>query len=64
MRVSELIPRPKSKFIVVECPDCGGETTTFNKASITVKCLFCGRELVRPTGGKSEITGKVKRVLE
>ncbi len=58
-----LIPMPKSKFILVKCPDCGNEQVTFDHASMVVRCLVCGRELVRPTGGKAEILGiKVKEL--
>jgi small subunit ribosomal protein S27e len=58
-----LTPMPKTKFIKIECPDCGNEQVTFSHASIVVKCNICGRELVRPTGGKAKIlTEKIKEV--
>lgn len=59
-----LIPEPKSRFIVVSCPDCGNEQITFDRASTVVRCLVCNRVLVRPTGGKAIIEGKLVRVLE
>uniref|UniRef100_A0A7C4FF70 Small ribosomal subunit protein eS27 n=1 Tax=Thermofilum pendens TaxID=2269 RepID=A0A7C4FF70_THEPE len=58
-----LIPRPKSVFIKVRCPDCGNEQVTFSHASIEVKCLKCGKALVQPSGGKAVILAEVLEVL-
>jgi small subunit ribosomal protein S27e len=58
-----LIPEPKSRFIVVSCPDCGNEQISFDRASTVVKCNICGRVLIEPTGGKANIKGKVVKVL-
>ena len=57
------IPEPRSRFILISCPDCGNEQITFDRASTTVKCNVCGRILVEPSGGKAKIEGKVIRVL-
>ncbi|MEM2137016.1 MAG: 30S ribosomal protein S27e [Candidatus Methanomethylicia archaeon] len=59
-----LIPEPKSNFIVVSCPDCGNEQISFDRASTVVRCNVCDRILVKPTGGKAIIEGRVVRVLE
>jgi small subunit ribosomal protein S27e len=58
-----LIPEPKSRFVVVSCPDCGNEQISFDRASTVVKCNICGRVLIAPTGGRADIKGKVVRVL-
>jgi small subunit ribosomal protein S27e len=58
-----LVPMPKSKFIRVLCKKCGNEQIIFNKASIIVKCLKCGEELAKPTGGEIELVGKFSKVL-
>jgi len=58
-----LIPMPKSRFLLVRCPDCGNEQVVFSHASIEVKCLLCGRTLARPTGGKAVIEGEVLKEL-
>jgi len=57
------IPMPRSKFLVVKCPKCGNEQIVFNKASTVVRCNTCGEILVRPTGGKAEVLGKVVESL-
>ena len=58
-----LIPQPKSRFLLVRCPDCGNEQVIFDHASIEVKCLMCNRTLAKPSGGKAEITAEVLKVL-
>jgi small subunit ribosomal protein S27e len=63
-RWSELIPRPRSKFVRVRCPDCGNEQVTFEKASSTVKCNVCDALLAEPTGGVAKFRGEVIEELE
>jgi len=58
-----LIPEPKSRFVIVSCPDCGNEQISFDMASTVVKCNICGRVLIEPTGGRANVKGKVVRVL-
>jgi small subunit ribosomal protein S27e len=45
----------RSSFIKVKCPDCENEQMVFSKASTTVKCIVCGRDLAVPTGGKANL---------
>jgi len=59
-----LLPRPKSKFLRVKCPDCGNEQVVFSHATSTVKCNICGAVLVEATGGKATIKGEVVTALE
>ncbi len=59
-----LVPRPRSRFLRVRCPDCGNEQIVFSHSSIVVRCLVCGRNIAMPTGGRSEILGHVVRELE
>ena len=59
-----LLPRPRSKYLRVKCPDCGNEQVVFNKATIVVKCNVCSAVLAEPTGGKAAINGEVVAALE
>ena len=59
-----LIPVPKSKFLLVKCPDCENEQIIFDRASTVVTCLMCGRVLAKPTGGKAVIEAQVLKVLD
>jgi small subunit ribosomal protein S27e len=54
---------PTSKFLKVKCKGCRNEQIIFNKASTSVKCLVCGKLLVKPTGGKAEVRTKIIEVL-
>ena len=59
-----LVPVPRSRFLLVQCPDCGNEQVVFSHATLTVTCHMCGRVLAKPTGGKARIEGKVIKVLD
>ena len=59
----ELVPRPKSKFLMVICPKCKNEQIIFNKASRQVKCVVCGNVIAEPTGGMSINKAKIVKVL-
>ncbi|MCJ7770451.1 30S ribosomal protein S27e [Candidatus Bathyarchaeota archaeon] len=63
-RWSDLIPRPRSKFVRVRCPDCGNEQVTFQKVSSIVKCNVCDGLLAEPTGGKAKFRGEIIAELE
>lgn len=55
----KLIPKPKSRFVFVECVECGHKQVIFDSAKIEVKCQVCGSTLALPRGGKAKITGKI-----
>ncbi len=57
------IPEPKSRFVRVQCPDCGNEQILFDHATFPVRCIVCGRILATPTGGKARIYGKIIQIL-
>ena len=59
-----LIPRPRSRFLRVKCPDCGNEQVVFSHATITIHCNICGATLAEPSGGKAVVQGDVDAVLE
>lgn len=61
VRRGEVLPQPGSKFLKIQCPDCGSEQIIFDRASTVVKCNVCGRVLVKPTGGKAAIMIKKSR---
>ena len=61
--MKETVEMPKSKFMRVACRKCKNEQVIFNKISTLVKCHQCNAELAVPTGGESEIRGKVLQEL-
>ena len=60
----KLIPKPRSKFVRVKCPDCGNEQIVFSYITNIVHCNICGATLAKPTGGKAEIKGEIVAVLD
>lgn len=60
----KLIPRPRSRFLRIKCPDCGNEQMVFSHATSTIHCNICGATLAEPSGGKAIIKGEVVAVLE
>lgn len=63
MEWKKLIPRPRSKFYLIECPSCGNAQIVFSHVSRTSYCNVCGKELAIPTGGKANINGKIVRTF-
>jgi small subunit ribosomal protein S27e len=63
-RRRETIPKPRSNFIKVKCPECGNEQVVFDRASITVHCNICNAVVAEPTGGKASVKGTIVAALE
>jgi len=53
-----LIPEPRSKFLKINCNECGELQIVYSHASILVTCNSCGNILAKPTGASAEILGK------
>jgi len=53
-----LIPEPKSKFLKINCKECGELQIVFSHASTSVTCNSCGNIIAKPTGGIAKIFGK------
>jgi small subunit ribosomal protein S27e len=60
----KIMPKPRSVFLQVKCPDCGNEQTIFSHVATVVRCNICGATLAEPTGGKAELKSEVVNVLE
>jgi len=60
----KLIPRPRSRFLLVACQECNNEQMVFDSAKTKVNCRICGAPLALPRGGKAKILGKVIAVYE
>lgn len=61
---SKIIPKPRSVFLQVKCPDCGNEQIVFSHVATVVHCNICGATLAEPSGGKVKIKGEIITVLE
>jgi len=58
-----LIPKPRSRFLLVQCNECGHRQIVFDNAKIEVKCQVCSATLAIPKGGKAKILGRVLEIL-
>ena len=62
----ELIPRPKSKFLRVKCPECEHEMIIFNHAKTLITCqgADCEHVIAEPAGGKAFIEAEILEELD
>ena len=59
-----LIPKPKSYFLRVRCPDCSNEQLIYSHPTNVVRCNICKTTLATPTGGKAKVNGEVTAIME
>jgi small subunit ribosomal protein S27e len=62
-RDREPIPKMKSQFLLVKCPDCGKERIIFSNAAKDVGCMGCGRKLAESRGGKAVVLATLVKRL-
>ena len=53
------IPEPSSKFLKVNCKECGEEQVVYSHASTSVTCNACGNVIAEPSGSVAKIIGKI-----
>ena len=55
----EPIPKTRSAFLLVKCPDCQTETIIFSNSTKNIGCKSCGSQLAESRGGKALILHNV-----
>lgn len=63
-RGRELIPKLRSSFMMVKCPDCGEERIVYSCATKDVGCQGCGRKLAESKGGRALILAQTVKRLD
>jgi ribosomal protein S27E len=63
-RERESIPKPRSSFFLIKCPDCGEERVLFSASTTKLTCKGCGRELAETSGGKVKLQAPVVKRLD
>jgi small subunit ribosomal protein S27e len=53
-----MVPKPGSKFISVECTQCGEKRIIFSHSTMDITCKSCGQIIAKKTGSKASIIGK------
>lgn len=61
--MAEIIRKPNSRFLKIECDKCKNEQIIFDRASTVVKCLVCENILAEPSGGVARLKVKVDKVF-
>jgi len=64
-REREPIPRQKSAFLMIRCPDCKEERIMFSASTKDISCRSCGLKLAESKGGKALLlvpSANVKRL--
>ncbi len=62
-RETEYIPKPKSRFYMAKCPNCGHEQILYSHSTLVVECMVCGNVLAEPRGGKAKIRARIIKEL-
>ena len=62
-RDREPIPKTRSVFLLVKCPDCGDVRVLFSNSAKDIGCRGCGRKLAECKGGKSVVLASVVKRL-
>jgi small subunit ribosomal protein S27e len=62
--MTELIPKTKSLFLRVKCPQCSNEQTIYSNPSTKVKCIVCESIIIEPRAGRGLLKGKIIKKLE
>jgi small subunit ribosomal protein S27e len=58
------IPKPRSNFLLIQCPNCGNEQIFFSSTTMDIKCKVCANILAEKTGGKAKTYGAALKRLD
>lgn len=59
-----LIPKPKSKFMSIQCSECQEKMIIFSHTVTDITCKSCGTLVATRRGGKAKILGKFLTTLD
>jgi small subunit ribosomal protein S27e len=59
-----MVPKPSSKFISVQCTQCGEKRIIFSHSTTDISCKSCGEAMAKKTGSKASVLAKVIEVLD
>jgi small subunit ribosomal protein S27e len=59
-----LVPKPGSKFISVQCNQCGEKRIIFSHSTMDINCKSCGEAIAKKTGSKASVLAKVVEVFD
>jgi small subunit ribosomal protein S27e len=59
-----MVPKPGSKFISVQCTQCGEKRIIFSHSTTDINCKSCGEAMAKKTGAKASVLAKVLEVFD
>ncbi len=58
------IPKPRSSFLSVACPNCGKEIVVYSHTTSDVKCKNCKTVIAEKTGSRAVLHSKEFKKLD
>jgi ribosomal protein S27E len=54
-----MVPKPGSRFISVQCTQCGEKRIIFSHSTRDIHCKSCGEIMAKKTGSKANVVAKI-----
>jgi ribosomal protein S27E len=54
-----MVPKPGSRFVSVQCTQCGEKRIMFSHSTRDIHCKSCGEIIAKKTGSKAIIVAKI-----
>lgn len=64
LKVIYMASNGRGNFLRVKCLDCDNEQIIFDRAASDVKCIICGKTIVKSRGAKAKIMAHIDEVLD
>lgn len=58
------VPKPRSSFLLIACPNCGKENVVFSHTTTDVKCKACKTLIAEKTGSRAMLHNKEFKKLD
>lgn len=58
------IPKPRSSFLLVACPNCGKESVVYSHTTADIKCKTCKTLIAEKTGSSALLHSKQFKKLD
>jgi small subunit ribosomal protein S27e len=59
-----MVPKPNSRFISVQCTQCGEKRIIFSHSTRDIHCKSCGQIMANKTGSKANVVAKIIEVFD
>ncbi|MFQ5970520.1 MAG: 30S ribosomal protein S27e [Nitrososphaerales archaeon] len=58
------VPKPRSSFMYVQCPNCGKENIVFSHTTTDIHCKSCKTLIAEKTGSRARMHSKEFKKLD